>query len=71
MVLTCRSTWEGTAGLQQSNRAEELERVGGTPLFQYIVTTTTAPRAEFREPPYLQLKVYGDPPVKRLLGVDL
>ena len=51
--------------------AEELERVGGTPLFQYIVTTTTAPPAEFREPPYLQLKVYGDPPAQRLLGVDL
>jgi len=50
---------------------EELERVGGTPLFQYIVTTTTAPPAEFREPPYLQLKVYGDPPAQRLLGVDL
>lgn len=51
--------------------AEELESVGGTPLFQYIVTTTTAPPTEFREPPYLQLKVYGDPPAQRLLGVDL
>lgn len=50
---------------------EEMERVGGTPLFQYIVTTTTAPPAEFREPPYLQLKVYGDPPEQRLLRVDL
>lgn len=51
--------------------AEELERVGGTPLFQYIITTTTAPPAEFREPPYLRLKMYGDPPAQRLLGVDL
>ena len=51
--------------------AEELERVGGTPLFQYILTTTTAPPTEFREPPYLQLKVHGDPPAQRLLGVDL
>lgn len=51
--------------------AEELERIGGTPLFQYIITTTTAPPAEFREPPYLQLKMYGDPPAQRLLGVDL
>jgi len=50
---------------------EELEHVGGTPLFQYIVTTTTPPPAEFREPPYLQLKVYGDPPEQRLLRVDL
>lgn len=51
--------------------AEELERIGGTPLFQYIITTTTAPPAEFREPPFLQLKMYGDPPAQRLLGVDL
>jgi hypothetical protein len=50
---------------------EELEHVGGTPLFQYIVTTTTPPPTEFREPPYLQLKVYGDPPEQRLLRVDL
>ena len=50
---------------------EELERVGETPLFQYIVTTTTPPPTEFREPPYLQLKVYGDPPEQRLLRVDL
>lgn len=50
---------------------EELERVGGTPLFQYIITTTTAPPAEFREPPHLQLKLLGDPPTQRLLGVDL
>ncbi|MER8678816.1 chromosome segregation protein SMC [Mesorhizobium sp. M1136] len=51
--------------------AEELERIGGTPLFQYIITTTTAPPAEFREPPYLKLKMYGDPPQQRLLRVDL
>lgn len=50
---------------------EELEHVGGTPLFQYIVTTTTAPPAEYREPPYLQLKMHGDPPAQRLLGIDL
>lgn len=50
---------------------EELEHVGGAPLFQYIVTTTTAPPAEYREPPYLQLKVHGDPPAQRLLGIDL
>lgn len=51
--------------------AQDLERVGGKPLFQYIVTTTTAPPTEFRERPYLQLKLHGDPPAQRLLGVDL
>lgn len=50
---------------------QDLERVGGKPLFQYIVTTTTAPPTEFRERPYLQLKLHGDPPSQRLLGVDL
>ena len=50
---------------------QELERVGGKPLFQYIVTTTTAPPTEFRKRPYLQLKLNGDPPTQRLLGVDL
>ncbi|RWQ37768.1 MAG: chromosome segregation protein SMC [Mesorhizobium sp.] len=50
---------------------QELERAGGRPLFQYIVTTTTAPPTEFRERPYLRLKLHGDPPAQRLLGVDL
>jgi hypothetical protein len=50
---------------------QELESVGGRPLFQYIVTTTTPPPAEFRGFPYLQLKLHGDPPALRLLGVDL
>ncbi len=50
---------------------EEMERVGLAPLFQYIVTTTTAPPAKFRALPYLRLKLHGDPPSQRLLGVDL
>lgn len=50
---------------------EELERVGRAPLFQYIVTTTTAPPPKFRALPYLRLKLHGDPPSQRLLGVDL
>ena len=50
---------------------QELERIGGRPLFQYIVTTTTAPPTEFRNLPYLRLKLHGDPPAQRLLGVDL
>jgi hypothetical protein len=47
---------------------EDLERVGRAPLFQYIVTTTTAPPAKFRAQPYLRLKLHGDPPSQRLLG---
>ena len=51
--------------------AEELEHIGSAPLFQYILTTTTPPPTEFRNEPYLRLKLEGDPPAQRLLGVDL
>jgi hypothetical protein len=51
--------------------AEELEHIGSAPLFQYILTTTTPPPTEFRKEPYLRLKLEGDPPAQRLLGVDL
>lgn len=50
---------------------EELENVGPSPLFQYILTTTTAPPSKFKDSPYLRLKVHGDPPAQRLLGIDL
>jgi hypothetical protein len=50
---------------------QELENIGASPLFQYILTTTTAPPAKFRGLPYLRLKVHGDPPMQRLLGIDL
>jgi hypothetical protein len=50
---------------------EELENIGASPLFQYILTTTTAPPAKFRELPYLRLKVHGHPPLQRLLRIDL
>jgi hypothetical protein len=51
--------------------AEELESIGASPLFQYILTTTTAPPGKFREAPYLILKLHGEPPAQRFLGVDL
>lgn len=44
---------------------------GDRPLFQYIVTTTTAPPAEFRAEPWLRLKLRGAPAAERLLGRDL
>jgi hypothetical protein len=50
---------------------EELENIGASPLFQYILTTTTAPPLKFRGSPYLRLKLHGDPPAQRLLGIDL
>lgn len=49
----------------------DLEAVGDTPLFQYIVTTTTAPPTGLRVEPWLRLELHGAPPDQRLLRVDL
>lgn len=49
----------------------KLEECGSSPLFQYILTTTTAPPARFQHEPWLCLKVKGAPAEERLLKVDL
>lgn len=41
------------------------------PLFQYIITTTTAPPERFQQAPYLALKLHGAPADQRLLKTDL
>jgi hypothetical protein len=51
-----------------SNLARDLERLSAQPLFQYIITTTTAPPLEAQEEPYLRLTVCGSPAAGRLLG---
>ena len=51
--------------------AHTLEDFGPAPLFQYIVTTTTAPPEELQADPWLRLKIHGAPATERLLGVDL
>lgn len=51
--------------------AKKLESFGPTPLFQYIITTTTEPPGEFHAEPWLRLKVRGAPADERLLKVDL
>lgn len=43
----------------------------GEPGFQYIVTTTTQPPAEFLREPWRRLQIAGEPPEQRLLGMDL
>jgi hypothetical protein len=49
-----------------------LEPVSGTtPLFQYIVTTTTPPPRQFRKKPWLAETLRGTPAEARLLKVDL
>jgi hypothetical protein len=49
----------------------KLEEYGPSPLFQYIITTTTEPPAEFRAKPWLRALLRGAPAAERFLGVDL
>lgn len=49
----------------------ELEDVGGAPLFQYIVTTTSRPPDELVGDDRVRLKLRGAPAEARLLGRDL
>lgn len=51
--------------------ARWLEAIGKAPLFQYIVTTTTAPPADLAKEPWLVLSLQGAPAEKRLLKCDL
>jgi hypothetical protein len=51
--------------------ARKLEGFGPSPLFQYIVTTTTEPPGEFHSEPWLRLMLHGTPAAERLLKIDL
>ena len=48
-----------------------LEDIGGQPLFQYIVTTTTRPPENLQKAPWLVLTLGGEPAERRLLRCDL
>jgi hypothetical protein len=66
---------EADLGLSIYNRFFELglrmEGLGPTPLFQYIVTTTTAPPKQFRTDQWVKLELRGAPREKRLFMEDL
>jgi hypothetical protein len=49
----------------------DLERVGPQPLFQYIITTTTAPPKELQCAPWLVATLHASPAKHRLFGTDL
>jgi hypothetical protein len=51
--------------------ADKLEKCTSAPLFQYVLTTTTAPPKSFQTQPWLCLQVKGAPAEERLLRVDL
>lgn len=66
---------EADLGLPLYHRIFELlnwlESAGGTPLFQYIITTTTPPPDPLRVAPWLRLRLLGSPSRERLLCRDL
>ena len=52
--------------------ARQLEQCfQGEPSFQYVVTTTTQPPADFLAAPWMRLKLAGAPAEERLLRMDL
>lgn len=51
--------------------AHDLEVAGASPLFQYIVTTTTEPPKKYSQKPWLALTLRGSPASDRLLRRDL
>ena len=51
--------------------ARKLQGFGPTPLFQYIVTTTTEPPKEFLDEEWRRLTIRGAPASERLLMADL
>lgn len=65
---------EADLGLSIYNRlfilGEKLESMGSSPLFQYIVTTTTAPPETYRKKPWQRLELHGAPAEKRLFATD-
>lgn len=51
--------------------ALKLERLGTSPTFQYVITTTTAPPSEFQTVPWLRLTLCSAPPDDRLFKMNL
>ena len=51
--------------------ASQLEKCGPSPLFQYIITTTTSPPEQYQSDDYVKLKIHGSPAQERMLKADL
>jgi hypothetical protein len=66
---------EADLGLSIYNRLfmliEKMESLGPAPMFQYIVTTTTAPPEVYRTMPWMRLQLHGAPAEQRLFKEDL
>lgn len=74
-LLIHDSPREADLGLSLYHRlfhlVHELEKAGTSPLFQYIVTTTTEPPESYAQAPWLALTLRGTPASERLLRRDL
>ncbi|MBZ0238279.1 MAG: chromosome segregation protein SMC [Deltaproteobacteria bacterium] len=74
-LLIHDSPREGDLGMSHYEQlfrlSRDLESLGATPLFQYIVTTTTRPPTDLAVEPWLRLELHGAPAEKRLLRRDL
>jgi hypothetical protein len=53
------------------NLVHQWEKGVGTPCFQYIVTTTTAPPPELQSDNHVRLRMSSTPAEKRLFGMDI
>lgn len=51
--------------------ARKFEYCGSSPLFQYIITTTTAPPEDFQSDDWVRLKISASPSSERMLRADL
>jgi hypothetical protein len=47
------------------------EEAAGTPCFQYIITTTTAPPPELQGDSYVRLRMSSTPAEQRLFAMDI
>ncbi len=74
-ILIHDSPREADLGLSIYNRLfsliEKIEGFGPAPLFQYIVTTTTAPPEAYCTLPWMRLELHGAPADQRLFKEDL
>lgn len=51
--------------------AKRFEHAGSSPVFQYIITTTSSPPEQYRSDEWVRLIIHGSPAQQRMLRADL